>query len=154
MLFLLIIFAICLKEWCLPVGQRRTVTSQVSSEVATSFEKPASLKLQQILIAQSRASLLLSIGSFSVVFQTDLNQSLDQGHDCATTAGVIMQQLYISFVADAFFKAAVSLVPEVPKLINVDGKMRPSDAFLLEFLCNFFSTLLVVPVSHVFMNST
>uniref|UniRef100_A0A8B9FB04 VPS35 endosomal protein-sorting factor-like n=1 Tax=Amazona collaria TaxID=241587 RepID=A0A8B9FB04_9PSIT len=47
--------------------------------------------------------------------------------------------------ADAFFKAAVSLVPEVPKMINVDGKMRPSDAFLLEFLCNFFSTLLVVP---------
>uniref|UniRef100_A0A8V5HA36 VPS35 endosomal protein-sorting factor-like n=1 Tax=Melopsittacus undulatus TaxID=13146 RepID=A0A8V5HA36_MELUD len=47
--------------------------------------------------------------------------------------------------ADAFFKAAVSLVPEVPKMINVDGKMRPSDTFLLEFLCNFFSTLLVVP---------
>uniref|UniRef100_A0A8B9NWQ4 VPS35 endosomal protein-sorting factor-like n=1 Tax=Apteryx owenii TaxID=8824 RepID=A0A8B9NWQ4_APTOW len=47
--------------------------------------------------------------------------------------------------ADAFFKAAVSLVPEVPKMINIDGKMRPSDSFLLEFLCNFFSTLLVVP---------
>ncbi|XP_066496496.1 VPS35 endosomal protein-sorting factor-like [Tiliqua scincoides] len=47
--------------------------------------------------------------------------------------------------ADAFFKAAVSLVPEVPKTINIDGKMRPSEAFLLEFLCNFFSTLLIVP---------
>lgn len=51
------------------------------------------------------------------------------------------------FAADAFFKAAVSLVPEVPKTINIDGKMRPSEAFLLEFLCNFFSTLLIVPVS-------
>uniref|UniRef100_A0A7M4EK97 VPS35 endosomal protein-sorting factor-like n=1 Tax=Crocodylus porosus TaxID=8502 RepID=A0A7M4EK97_CROPO len=47
--------------------------------------------------------------------------------------------------ADAFFKAAVSLVPEVPKMINIDGKMRPSETFLLEFLCNFFSTLLIVP---------
>uniref|UniRef100_A0A8C8RPX2 VPS35 endosomal protein-sorting factor-like n=1 Tax=Pelusios castaneus TaxID=367368 RepID=A0A8C8RPX2_9SAUR len=47
--------------------------------------------------------------------------------------------------ADAFFKAAVSLVPEVPKMINIDGKMRPSEPFLLEFLCNFFSTLLIVP---------
>uniref|UniRef100_F7C5U1 VPS35 endosomal protein-sorting factor-like n=1 Tax=Ornithorhynchus anatinus TaxID=9258 RepID=F7C5U1_ORNAN len=47
--------------------------------------------------------------------------------------------------ADAFFKAAVSLVPEVPKMISIDGKMRPSESFLLEFLCNFFSTLLIVP---------
>ncbi|XP_075035837.1 VPS35 endosomal protein-sorting factor-like [Mixophyes fleayi] len=47
--------------------------------------------------------------------------------------------------ADAFFKAAVSLVPDVPKTINIDGKMRSSEAFLLEFLSNFFSSLLVVP---------
>ncbi|XP_069342975.1 VPS35 endosomal protein-sorting factor-like isoform X3 [Eulemur rufifrons] len=47
--------------------------------------------------------------------------------------------------ADAFFKAAISLVPEVPKTINIDGKMRPSESFLMEFLCNFFSTLLIVP---------
>lgn len=50
------------------------------------------------------------------------------------------------FAADAFFKAAISLIPEVPKTINIDGKMRPSEPFLLEFLCNFFSTLLIVPV--------
>nr|XP_033818830.1 VPS35 endosomal protein sorting factor-like isoform X2 [Geotrypetes seraphini] len=47
--------------------------------------------------------------------------------------------------ADAFFKAAVSLVPEVPKTISVDGKMRSSETFLLEFLSNFFSSLLIVP---------
>ncbi|XP_053781762.1 VPS35 endosomal protein-sorting factor-like isoform X3 [Desmodus rotundus] len=47
--------------------------------------------------------------------------------------------------ADAFFKATISLIPEVPKMINIDGKMRLSESFLLEFLCNFFSTLLVVP---------
>ncbi|XP_043945688.1 VPS35 endosomal protein-sorting factor-like [Protopterus annectens] len=47
--------------------------------------------------------------------------------------------------ADAFLKAAVSLVPEVPKMISIDGKMRQSEGFLLDFLNNFFSTLLVVP---------
>ncbi|KAM5151572.1 VPS35 endosomal protein-sorting factor-like isoform 2-T2 [Mantella aurantiaca] len=47
--------------------------------------------------------------------------------------------------ADAFFKAAVSLVADVPKTIIIDGKMRSSESFLLEFLSNFFSTLLVVP---------
>lgn len=54
--------------------------------------------------------------------------------------------LLFCLAADAFFKAAISLVPEVPKMINIDGKMRPSESFLLEFLCNFFSTLLIVPV--------
>ncbi|XP_041062285.1 VPS35 endosomal protein-sorting factor-like isoform X2 [Carcharodon carcharias] len=47
--------------------------------------------------------------------------------------------------ADAFFKAAISLVAEVPKMINIDGKMRTSEGFLQEFLSNFFSTLLIVP---------
>ncbi|XP_045704809.1 VPS35 endosomal protein-sorting factor-like isoform X2 [Phyllostomus hastatus] len=47
--------------------------------------------------------------------------------------------------ADAFFKTAISLIPEVPKMISIDGKMRLSESFLLEFLCNFFSTLLIVP---------
>ncbi|XP_042196988.1 VPS35 endosomal protein-sorting factor-like isoform X3 [Callorhinchus milii] len=47
--------------------------------------------------------------------------------------------------ADAFFKAAISLLPEVPRMINIDGKMRTSEGFLFEFLSNFFSTLLIVP---------
>lgn len=51
-----------------------------------------------------------------------------------------------SLLADAFFKAAIGLIPEVPKMISIDGKLRPSEPFLLEFLCNFFSTLLIVPV--------
>lgn len=32
--------------------------------------------------------------------------------------------LLFCLAADAFFKAATSLVPEVPKMINIDGKMR------------------------------
>ncbi|XP_068062973.1 VPS35 endosomal protein-sorting factor-like isoform X4 [Anomalospiza imberbis] len=82
------------------------------------------------------AFCFITIPSLSSVF-TRLNLYLHSGQ--VALANQCLSQ------ADAFFKAAVSLVPEVPKMISVDGKMRPSDAFLLEFLCNFFSTLLVVP---------
>ncbi|KAK3529378.1 hypothetical protein QTP70_029483, partial [Hemibagrus guttatus] len=47
--------------------------------------------------------------------------------------------------ADSFLKAAVSILPEVPRLINVEGKQRSSEPFLLDFISNFLSTLLVVP---------
>uniref|UniRef100_A0A8D2QT84 VPS35 endosomal protein-sorting factor-like n=1 Tax=Zosterops lateralis melanops TaxID=1220523 RepID=A0A8D2QT84_ZOSLA len=82
------------------------------------------------------AFCFITIPSLSNIF-TRLNLYLHSGQ--VALANQCLSQ------ADAFFKAAVSLVPEVPKMISIDGKMRPSDAFLLEFLCNFFSTLLVVP---------
>ncbi|XP_031699376.1 VPS35 endosomal protein-sorting factor-like [Anarrhichthys ocellatus] len=47
--------------------------------------------------------------------------------------------------ADAFLKAAVSLLPEVPRSISVEGKHRSSESFLLDFINNFLATLLVVP---------
>ncbi|KAK6476164.1 VPS35 endosomal protein sorting factor-like [Huso huso] len=47
--------------------------------------------------------------------------------------------------ADAFLKATISLLPEVPRFVSVEGKLRPSEGFLLEFLQSFLSTLLVVP---------
>lgn len=50
--------------------------------------------------------------------------------------------------ADAFLKAAVSLLPEVPHSISVEGKLRSSEGFLLDFINNFLATLLVVPVTH------
>ncbi|XP_075422160.1 VPS35 endosomal protein-sorting factor-like isoform X4 [Ascaphus truei] len=82
------------------------------------------------------AFCFITIPSLSSIF-TRLNLYLHSGQ-VALTNQCLSQ-------ADAFFKAAVSLVPEVPKTINIDGKMRSSEAFLLEFLSNFFSTLLVVP---------
>ncbi|KAK2533362.1 hypothetical protein Q9233_004576 [Columba guinea] len=82
------------------------------------------------------AFCFITIPSLSGIF-TRLNLYLHSGQ--VALANQCLSQ------ADAFFKAAVSLVSEVPRTINVDGKMRSSDAFLLEFLCNFFSTLLVVP---------
>ncbi|XP_053987502.1 VPS35 endosomal protein-sorting factor-like isoform X2 [Hylaeus volcanicus] len=49
--------------------------------------------------------------------------------------------------ADACFKAALSLVPEMPKTIDIDGRQKSSQAYLLSYLSNFLSTLLVVPDS-------
>ncbi|XP_020613263.1 UPF0505 protein C16orf62-like [Orbicella faveolata] len=49
--------------------------------------------------------------------------------------------------ADAFFKAAISLITEVPRTIEIDHKVKPSEPFLLAYMNNFFSTLLVVPDS-------
>ncbi|BFZ02646.1 hypothetical protein BsWGS_05685 [Bradybaena similaris] len=49
---------------------------------------------------------------------------------------------------DAFFRAAISLVPDVPKTMDVaDNKSRSSEPFLLEYLYSFVSTLLVIPDS-------
>ncbi|XP_038125096.1 VPS35 endosomal protein-sorting factor-like isoform X2 [Cyprinodon tularosa] len=47
--------------------------------------------------------------------------------------------------ADAFLKAAVSILPEVPRSISVEGKLRSSESFLLDFINNFLATLLVIP---------
>ena len=53
----------------------------------------------------------------------------------------------LAFSADACFKAALSLVPEMPKTIDIDGRQKSSQPYLLSYLSNFLSTLLVVPVS-------
>ncbi|KAK3713118.1 hypothetical protein RRG08_036730 [Elysia crispata] len=48
--------------------------------------------------------------------------------------------------ADAFFKALISLIPDLPKTLDVaDSKSRTSEPFLVDFLYNFISTLLVTP---------
>uniref|UniRef100_A0A4X2K4I7 VPS35 endosomal protein-sorting factor-like n=1 Tax=Vombatus ursinus TaxID=29139 RepID=A0A4X2K4I7_VOMUR len=88
------------------------------------------------LIHACVAFCFITIPSLTGIF-TRLNLYLHSGQ--VALANQCLSQ------ADAFFRAAVSLVPEVPKMINVDGKMRPSESFLLEFLCNLFSTLLIVP---------
>ncbi|XP_078691603.1 VPS35 endosomal protein-sorting factor-like isoform X1 [Branchiostoma floridae x Branchiostoma belcheri] len=46
---------------------------------------------------------------------------------------------------DAFFKAAIGLLPEVPRTIQVDGKVRSTEPLLAEYINNFVSNLLVVP---------
>ncbi|KAG9477032.1 hypothetical protein GDO78_002428 [Eleutherodactylus coqui] len=88
------------------------------------------------LIHACVAFCFITIPSLTSIF-TRLNLYLHSGQ--VALANQCLSQ------ADAFFRAAVSIVPEVPKTINIDGKMRSSEAFLLEFLSNLFSTLLVVP---------
>ncbi|XP_041364483.1 VPS35 endosomal protein-sorting factor-like isoform X2 [Gigantopelta aegis] len=46
--------------------------------------------------------------------------------------------------ADAFFKAAISLIPDLPRTMEYDMK-KSSESFLLEYLHHFVSTLLAVP---------
>ena len=55
----------------------------------------------------------------------------------------------LCFIGDAFFKAAVSLLSEVPRTLDVDGKVRSTEPLILEYVYNFTSALLVVPVSHI-----
>ncbi|XP_053196750.1 VPS35 endosomal protein-sorting factor-like isoform X2 [Scomber japonicus] len=47
--------------------------------------------------------------------------------------------------ADAFLKAAVSILPDVPRSISIEGKLRSSESFLMDFINNFLATLLVIP---------
>jgi len=47
--------------------------------------------------------------------------------------------------ADAFFKAGISLLPEMPRTIELDGKHKSTDTILRAYVANFLSTLLVVP---------
>ncbi|XP_001604914.2 VPS35 endosomal protein sorting factor-like [Nasonia vitripennis] len=49
--------------------------------------------------------------------------------------------------ADSCFKAALSLVPEMPKNFDIDGRSKSTEPYLLTYLSNFLSTLLVVPDS-------
>uniref|UniRef100_A0A4W3I4R3 VPS35 endosomal protein-sorting factor-like n=1 Tax=Callorhinchus milii TaxID=7868 RepID=A0A4W3I4R3_CALMI len=88
------------------------------------------------LIHACAAYCFITIPSLANIF-TRLNLYLHSGQ--VALANQCLSQ------ADAFFKAAISLLPEVPRMINIDGKMRTSEGFLFEFLSNFFSTLLIVP---------
>ena len=55
------------------------------------------------------------------------------------------------FTADAFFKAFISQIPDIPKTVQVDGKMRSSEPMLVELTYNFLSTLLIVPVRNTYV---
>lgn len=49
-------------------------------------------------------------------------------------------------IADACLKSALSLIPDLPPAVEIDGKMRSSESFLVSFICHLLSTLLIVPV--------
>ncbi|KAK7873878.1 hypothetical protein R5R35_005739 [Gryllus longicercus] len=47
--------------------------------------------------------------------------------------------------ADACFKAALSIIPELPPTMDVDGKQKSTEPYLVSYVSQFLSTLLVVP---------
>ncbi|KAG1676021.1 UPF0505 protein C16orf62 [Nymphon striatum] len=47
--------------------------------------------------------------------------------------------------SDAFFRAAIGLIAEVPKTLEIEGKIRSSEPMILNYINNFLSTLLIVP---------
>jgi len=49
--------------------------------------------------------------------------------------------------ADAFFRAAIALIPSVPRFLDMDGKIRSTESLLVDCICGFLSTLVVVPDS-------
>lgn len=49
--------------------------------------------------------------------------------------------------ADACFEAALKLIPELPKTVEIDGKPKSTEPYIVSFICNFLSTLIIVPDS-------
>ncbi|XP_054717134.1 VPS35 endosomal protein-sorting factor-like [Uloborus diversus] len=47
--------------------------------------------------------------------------------------------------ADAFLKSAISLIPEAPPTIELDNKHKSTEPFLVTYISNLLSTLLIVP---------
>ncbi|PSN36151.1 UPF0505 protein [Blattella germanica] len=81
------------------------------------------------------AQLVQSVNRLSVE-----TRRIVKGHHTRKTAAFVR-------ASDACFKAALSLVPDLPRTIEVDGKQRSSEPYLASYLCHFLSTLLVVPDS-------
>lgn len=107
----------------------------------------------------SLSSIFSRLGLYLLSSQVALaNQCLSQGERRSSSLDLLLppsRLLTLSRVslpclppADAFLKAAVSLLPEVPRSISVEGKQRSSESFLLDFINNLLATLLVVPVTR------
>ena len=48
-------------------------------------------------------------------------------------------------LGDAFLKTAITLIPEISELVEIDNKRQSSEPLLSVFVRNFLATLLVVP---------
>lgn len=48
--------------------------------------------------------------------------------------------------ADACFEAALNLLPEMPKMLEIDGRQRSSEFYIQSYVAKFLSILIIVPV--------
>uniref|UniRef100_A0A672Z2W4 VPS35 endosomal protein-sorting factor-like n=1 Tax=Sphaeramia orbicularis TaxID=375764 RepID=A0A672Z2W4_9TELE len=94
--------------------------------------------------SRKTAAFVRACAAYSFITIPSLSSIFSRLSLCLLSAQVALANQCLS-QADAFFKAAVSILPEVPRSISVEGKLRSSESFLLDFINNFLATLLVVP---------
>lgn len=59
----------------------------------------------------------------------------------------------VIFLADACFEAALQLVSNLPRSVEIEGIPRDLETYLVSYLCNMLATLVVVPVSNNIKNN-
>lgn len=66
------------------------------------------------------------------------------------TAEVALANLCLG-QADACLEAALNLLPELPKILEIDGRHRNSEFYLQSYVQKFLSFLILVPVSSMLL---
>lgn len=145
--YLFIFFSLFVKSVNrLAVDTRRIVGGHHTRKTAAFVRACAAycfITIPSIASVVSRLELYMVSGQVAL-----LNQCLGQGkllHLISQERNLII--CFLFFLADACFKAALNLIPELPRVLEIDGKQKSSEPLLVSYLCNFMSTLLVVPVS-------
>lgn len=49
--------------------------------------------------------------------------------------------------ADSFYETGIHLIKELPKTCEIEGKPKSTENFLISFIANLLSSLIIVPVS-------
>lgn len=100
----------------------------------------------------SISSLIFRLELYLLSGQVALcNQCLGQGECSQSEQLEFIMLIDMLISADACFKAALNLITDIPTTIDVDGKQKSSDSYLVSYMSNFMSTLLIVPVSQTFV---
>ena len=66
-------------------------------------------------------------------------------HTCIFCTYVDNDTISSPLLGDAFLKTAITLIPEISELVEIDNKRQSSEPLLSVFVRNFLATLLVVP---------
>uniref|UniRef100_A0A6B2ED98 Putative membrane protein associated with esophageal cancer in s n=1 Tax=Phlebotomus kandelakii TaxID=1109342 RepID=A0A6B2ED98_9DIPT len=62
------------------------------------------------------------------------------------SGSVALQNLCLG-QADSCFEAAIELIPELPAIVEVDGKVKSTETYLMSYVGSLLSTLIIVPDS-------
>ncbi|XP_034049227.1 VPS35 endosomal protein sorting factor-like isoform X1 [Thalassophryne amazonica] len=94
--------------------------------------------------SRKTAAFVRACAAYSFITIPSLSSIFSRLHLYLLSSQVALANQCLS-QADAFLTAAVSILPEVPRSISVEGKLRSSESFLLDFINTFLAALLVVP---------